>query len=206
VLAHLAGWSMPMPHPGWTAELAATESRLRDCAFSHAVDEAVGSRVPVIAARVSGPALAVHVTTAMRAALDDGRWACDTHEPQWLAPAYQWAGLLDELHAWDRDHPGGAQHPRTRELEALHARVIPGSTCAEQAATVQRWHDAARRDPMALRAVALGARTPSAVEQAVGARVTSGDWEQCLAAALADFPDSGWVFEQLRGVPEEAER
>ena len=56
VVAHLAGWSMPMPGPAWAGELAGMEARLRDCALAHAVDDAVASRVPAIAARVSGPA------------------------------------------------------------------------------------------------------------------------------------------------------
>jgi uncharacterized protein len=74
VLAHLTGWTMPMPGPVLAAALAEMESRLRDCALSHAVDAAVASRTPVISSRLSGPALAVHVTAAMRAALAEDRW------------------------------------------------------------------------------------------------------------------------------------
>ena len=183
--------------PAFAAGLAAMNGRLRDCALSHATDEAVASRIPAISATVSGIALAAHVTDAMRAALDEGRWACDAHEPQWLAPAWQWAGLLDELRTWDRDHPGAGPHPRTQDLQARHSRAIPGSTCAEQAATVQRWHDAAQRDPETLRVVALGVRSPSGVEQAVGARIADPDWNPRLAAALADFPATDWVPAQL---------
>jgi hypothetical protein len=183
--------------PAFAAELAAMNGRLRDCALSHAADEAVASRIPAISATVSGIALAAHVTDAMRAALDEGRWACDAQEPQWLAPAWRWAGLLDELRTWDRDHPGTGQHPRTRDLEVRHSRAIPGSTCAEQAATVQRWHDAAQRDPEILRVVALGVRLPSGVEQAVGARISDPEWSLRLAAALADFPATDWVSAQL---------
>lgn len=197
VLAHLTGWLMPMAGPDLAAGLAAMNGRLRDCALSHAADEAVASRVPAISATVSGIALAAHVTDAMRAALDEGRWACHAHEPQWLAPAWQWAGLLDELRTWDRDHPGPGPHPRTQELQARHCRAIPGRTCAEQAAIVQRWHDAAQRDPEALRIVALGVRSPSGVEQAVGARIADPDWHRRLAAALADFSATDWVTAQL---------
>jgi hypothetical protein len=206
VLAHLTGWSMPMPGLVPAGELTGMGDRLRDCALAQAVDEAVAARTPVSATRVSGPALAAHVTAAMRGALDEGRWTCDPHEPRWLAPAWQWAGLLDELRAFDRDHPGGGPHPRTPELQARYARDIPSATCAEQAAAVQRWHDTAQRDPQDLHAVAFGVRTPSAVEQAVGARAASPDWDQRLADALADFPDSGWALEQLRVVPAEAGR
>ena len=92
VLAHLTGWLMPIPGPAFAAALAATEPRLRDCALSHAVDAAVASRIPVISARLSGPALAVHVTAAMRAALDEDRWLCDQQESQWLAALSVGAG------------------------------------------------------------------------------------------------------------------
>jgi hypothetical protein len=201
VLAHLSGWSMPMPGPVQTCELAGVGARLRDCAFAQAADDAVASRTPIIAVRVSGPALAAHVTAAIRAALDEGRWACDTHEPQWLAPAWQWASLLDELRAWERAHPGGGPHPGTPDLEARYSRAIPGRTCGEQVAIVQRWHNAAQRDPQAQRAVAFGVRIPSAVEHAVGAHTTDADWDQRLADALADFPDSGWALDQLRAQP-----
>jgi hypothetical protein len=126
VVAHLAGWSMPMPGPAWAGELAGMEARLRDCALAHAVDDAVASRVPAIAARVSGPALAAHVTTAMRVALDDERWACDTHEPQWLAPAYQWIALLDELRPGSGITPAAARIP----LPATWKPDIPGASLA----------------------------------------------------------------------------
>jgi hypothetical protein len=197
VLAHLTGWVMPMAGPALAAALAPMNGRLRDCALSHAVDEAVASRMPAISAVVSGPALAAHVTGAMRAALDEGRWACDAHEPQWLAPAWQWAPLLDELRTWERDHPGAGPHPRTQELEARHSRAIPGRTCAEQADTVQRWHDAAQRDPQELHAVAFGVRSPSGAERAVGMRIADPDWHRRLTAALPDFPGTDWVPAQL---------
>ncbi len=204
VLAHLTGWLMPhartrlrrRPDRDWTAGCATAR-----CPTPPTT--AVAARAPAIAAAVSGPALAAHVTGAMRAALDEGRWACDAHEPQWLAPAWQWAGLLDELRTWDRDHPGAGPHPRTQDLEARYSRAIPGRTCAEQAATVQRWHDAAQRDPGTLRAVAFGVRSPSAVERAVGARTAGADWDQRLADALTDFPDSSWAPGQLRAAPPE---
>ena len=138
--------------------MAAMTSRLRDCALSHAVDAAVAARIPVISARVSGAALAVHVTAAMHAALDDGRWLCDQHEPQWLAPPYQWALVLDSLQALHRRDPGAGPHPRTAEWEAAYSRAIPGATCASQLQTVQRWYDTGQRDHQQVRAVSYGTR------------------------------------------------
>jgi hypothetical protein len=173
-------------------------SRLRDCALSHAIDAAVAARIPVISARISGAALAVHVTAAMDAALDDGRWLCDQQEPQWLAPPYRWALVLDSLQAHHRRDPGAGPHPRTAEWEAAYACTIPGVTCASQLETVQRWYDTGQRDHQQVRAVGYGTRLASAVEQAVGARADDQDWEQRLADALTAFHDCRWPLDYLR--------
>ena len=198
VLAHLTGWLMPIPGPALAAALTAMTSRLRDCALSHAVDAAVASRTAVISARTSGPALAVHVTTAIRAALDDGRWLCDQHEPQWLAPPYRWALVLDSLQARHRRDPGAGPHPRTAEWEVTYARAIPGPDCASQLHTVQRWYDTDQRDQRQIRAVGYGTRPVSAIEQAVGARAADQDWEPRLADALTAFRDCRWPLDYLR--------
>ena len=198
VLAHLTGWLMPAPGPALAAALAAMTSRLRDCALAHAVDAAVASRTAVISARTSGAALAVHVTTAIRTALDDGGWVCDQHEPQWLAPPYRWALVLDSLQALHRRDPGAGPHPRTAEWQAAYARAIPGADCASQLQTVQRWYDTDQRDPQQIRAVGYGTRPASAIEQAVGARAADQDWEQRLADALTAFRDCRWPLDYLR--------
>ena len=198
VLAHLAGWTMPMPGPVLAAALAAMQPRLRDCALSHAVDAAVASRIPVISSRVSGPALAVHVTAAMRAALDEDRWLCEQHEPQWLAPPYQWALVLDSLRAYHRGDPGAGPHSRTAEWEAAYSHAVPGQSCASQLEVVQRWHDTGQRDQQQVRAVGFGTRPASLLEHAVGARATEQDWEQRLADALTAFQECRWPLDLLR--------
>jgi uncharacterized protein len=201
VLSHLTGWTMPMPGPAFAGLMAAMESRLRDCALSHAVDAAVAARIPAICARISAPALAGHVTAAMHVALDEGRWLCDRQEPRWLAPPYQWVLVLDSLRTHD---PGAGPHPRTAEWEAAYSRVIGGQTQARQLDTVQRWHDASQRDARQVRAVAYGTRQPAAIERAVGARVTDQDWEQQLADALTAFRDCRWPLDHLRPEPARA--
>jgi hypothetical protein len=198
VLAHLTGWTMPMPGPVFSAALTGMESRLRDCALSHAVDAAVASRVPVISSRVSGPGLAVHVIAAMRAALEEDRWLCDRNEPQWLAPPYQWALVLDSLRTRHRRDPEAGPDPRTAEWEAAYARAIPGQTCASQLEVVQRWHDTGQRDQQHVHAVTYGTRPASALEHAVGARAADQDWEQRLADALTAFRDCRWPLDHLR--------
>ena len=197
VLAHLAGWTMPMPGPAFAAALAATEPRLRDCALAHAVDAAVAARIPVISASLSGPALAVHVIAAMRAALDEDRWLCDRQEPQWLAPPYRWALVLDSLRAHGHAHPGGGPHPQTPQWEAIYRRAVPGDTCASQLEAVQRWYDTDQHDQQQVRAVAFGTRQASAVERAVGVRASDRDWEQRLTDALAAFRDCRWPLNYL---------
>jgi hypothetical protein len=156
VLAHLTGWTMPMPGPALATELITMDLRLRDCALSQASDAAVAARIPAIAASVSSPDLTVHITAAMRVALDEQRWLCERREPRWLAPAYRWVLLLDDLRAHDRDHPGAGPHPSTANWEAAYARIIPGDSCDGQVQAIQRWHDTAQRDQQQTRAVALG--------------------------------------------------
>ena len=202
VLAHLTGWLMPMPGPGLAAALAAMTSRLRDCAVSHAVDAAVAARIPVISARLGGAALAVHVTAAMHTALDDGRWLCDQHEPQWLAPPYRWALVLDSLQALHRRDPDAGPHPRTAEWQAAYSRAIPGPTCAGQLQAVQLWYDTDQRDVRLVRAVGYGTRPAPAIEQAVGARAADQDWRQRLADALTAFRDCRWPLDYLRPEPD----
>jgi hypothetical protein len=192
-----------MPGPGLAADLTAAGTRLADCALSLAAGQAVASRTAAIASRISGPALAAHVTAAMRAGLHGREYLCAREEPEWLAPAYRWALVLDSLRACDRDHPGAGPHPSTTGWVAVYGRAIAGNTCAEQLATVQRWDDEARRDRQ-VRIIAFGAGAPSAIEQAVGARVSDPGWEQRLTAALAEFSDCRWVLDQLRPPAEAA--
>ena len=198
VLAHLTGWAMPMPGPAFAATLAEMESRLRDCALSHAVDAAVAARIPVISSRTSGPALAVHVTAAMHATLGEDRWLCEPQEPQWLAPPYRWALVLDSLRACHGRDPSAGPHPRTAEWEAAYARAIPGPTCASQLQVVERWYETDQRDQQQVHAVAYGTRPASLIERAVGARAADQDWEQRLADALSTFRDCRWPLDHLR--------
>jgi uncharacterized protein len=162
------------------------------------VDAAVAARVPVIAARISGPALAVHVLAAMHAALDEDRWLCDQHEPQWLAPPYRWAVVLDSLQASHRRDPEAGPHPRTAEWETAYSRALPGQTCAAQLEHVRRWYDTDQRDQRRVRAVGYGTRPASSIEHAVGADATDQDWEQRLTDALAAFHDCRWPLDLLR--------
>lgn len=198
VLAHLTGWTMPMPAAPFAAALRAMDTRLRDCALASAADAAAVSRAAVITARVSVPGLAAHVSAAMRTALDDHQWLCDQAEPAYLAPCYRWALVLDSLKTCHRGNPDAGRHPRSSEWEASYGQPIPGSMCARQLATVQRWYDAGQRDHQVVRAVAYGTRSPATIETALGARSCDEDWEQRLAGTLTVFRDCRWPAGYLR--------
>ena len=202
VLAHLTGWTMPMPGSAFASDLRAMDSRLRDCAMSHSADDAVASRTPIIAARVSPPALAAHVTAAMRAALDEKRWLCGRQEPQWLAPAYQWALVLDSLKKLHQSNSSYGRHPRSAEWEAAYGRAIPGQTCALQLDIVHRWYNADRRTQLDVHSVAYGTRSETAIERAIGAHRRDEDWEERLADGLAAFRECRWAADHL-GLPPE---
>ena len=201
VLAHLTGWLMPVPVAGGELadQIAAlSPARLRDCAVSHAVDAAVAARASTFAARVSPDALASHVAAALRRWItDDGR-ECSFPEPHWLAPAFRWALILDDLKTLDRKAPGSGRHPQTGDWEASAGRPIPGDSCASQIAVVQRWYDADQRNPATVRRIAFGTMRPAALETAVGAKTADEDWEQRLSEALTQLHDCRWPLDYLR--------
>ena len=204
VLAHLTGWLMPGPVAGseLAAQIAAlSPRRLRDCAVSHAVDAAVAARSSTFAARVSPGALASHVAAALRRWITGAGRECSFPEPQWLAPAFRWALILDDLKTLERKAPGSGRHPRTADWETVTGRLIPGETCARQIEVVQRWCDADQRNPATVRRIAFGAARPSALETAVGAKSGDEDWEQRLSEALTQLHDCRWPLDYLRDDP-----
>ncbi len=225
VLAHLTGWLMPLPAPGsdLASQLASPaepagsvgpagsgvggsagaggSARLLDCAVSHAVDAAVACRVSVISSRVSPAALAGHVAAALRRWIRDQGRECSFPEPEWLAPAFRWALILDSLQTLDRREPSAARHPQSASWERSYGRPIPGETCASQIAVVQRWFDADQRDAIRVRGVAFGTVDPAALERSVGARVSDEDWGQRLSEALGEFDDCRWPLDYLRANP-----
>jgi hypothetical protein len=81
-------------------------------------------------------------------------------------------------------------------LRPRHAATSPGrEECPEQADV--RVVALMAKTARTLLAVALGVRSPSSVEQVVGARIADPDWHRRLTAALADFPAADWVPAQL---------
>jgi hypothetical protein len=189
---------MPRPAPAFTAALRATDTRLRDCAISHAAGAAVAARVPAISSRVSPGALTVHVTAAMRQAASDGTPGCPAEEPQYLAPPYRWALVRDALRT---TAPGTGRHPRSQEWEHAHGQPVPGRTAAQQLRAVTRWHARGQRDAQAVAAVIWGTRPRTAIEQAVGCPAGDPGWPGQLAQMLAAFARSPWPRTLLRRTP-----
>ncbi len=192
VLAHLTGWTTPVPHPAVREALRGVGRRLLDCALSHAVDAAVAGRSAAIGGQGCHDALAVHVTDAIRARLD-GDGHCPRQEPEWLAPPYRWCLVRDTLRSAVRKDPAAARHPRSAEWEETYGMPIAGDTCAEQLVAVQGWFAADQRDAARVRALAFGHSVPAPIEQAVGARRDDTDWAARLAETVAPFGSCPWV-------------
>ena len=196
VVAHLTGWEMPRPARSFAAALRDMDTRLRDCAISHATDAAVASRAAAIHARISPPALAAHAAVAMRQFTAGQATGCGEEETQYLARPYQWSLVLEALRAARRTT---ARHPDSSQWERTYGKPIPGRTCADQYRTVLRWYERDQRDAPAVTRVLWGSRQHSAIEQATGSRATSDDWPGAMAEALRAFTTMAWPRTLLGG-------
>ena len=199
VLAHLTGWLMPMAGPAFAAGLAAMDARLRGLrALPRRRRGGRLPRSPAISATVSGLALAAHVTDAMRAALDEGQLGRATRdEPQWLAPAWQWAGCSTN------SAPGTAITP-ARPASAHPGPGKPGMPGPSPAAPAPSrpppcsdgtTRPNGTRKPCASSRSGSGRPAPWSRPSARASRTPTGTAR--LAAALADFPATDWVPAQL---------
>ena len=103
-----------------------------------AAGQAVASRTTAIAGRVSGPALAAHVTAAMRAAPHAQQFLCTGEEPGWLAPTYRWALVLDSLRTLERD-PGAGPHPSASQWATPYGRAITAATSRRSSSPAPSW-------------------------------------------------------------------
>jgi hypothetical protein len=197
VLAHLTGWTMPSPGTELGNDLSAVPARVRDCAFSHAVDQAVAARASAFCSRVSPGILAAHVATAMSRLADTGQWLCGNDEPQFLAPPYRWTIVRDELEQASRDGLTG-RHPASDQWERQYSQPIPGATSADQYQAVDRWYQRDQHNRGTLTVIAWGTRTPAALERAAGTTRTSDDWPSQLDAMLEPFGSPLWPANYLR--------
>jgi uncharacterized protein len=197
VVAHLTGWTMPRPDAGFGADLRVMPVRLRDCAISRAVDMAVAARVPAFISRVGPDELGGHVAAAMREGVATGGWLCDHDEPQYLAPAYQWAIIHDALKLAYRGTSTG-RHPQSEEWERQYGQPIPGDSCARQFGIVKHWSERAQQDRDTLAIIAWGSRSRSAIEQAVGVTRDDEQWNRRFSDSLEALGSPRWPGNYLR--------
>ncbi|MER7459323.1 ATP-binding protein [Micromonospora sp. NPDC126480] len=184
VVGHLTGWPTPALRAHLIQVLRMLPVRLRECAVSHAVDDAVAARSAQLSASCDPGDLAKHVVDSLHwAAFGGGH--CAEQEPWFLAHPYRWAVLRDDLRAEaSRAAPGAGRSARSPEWARRYGVDVPGRTVAEQFAAVSTWFDADQRDRDAGRMVAFGLRTPSVVETAVGVRCDAPSWPDRLAQAV----------------------
>jgi uncharacterized protein len=208
ILGALTGWPAPVPGPGLTARLLDLPERLLGCTLSHTVDAAVSARASALGTTADPAALAAHVTIVLR------NYAAGGHPfpppaPEWLAAPCQWnliaAALAAHVSAYGSN---GSPHPDASEWAQQYGTVIPGSTgipgstCGEQYAAVRALKNAAwaQLTSTQRRTLVFGARNPSAIEKAIGARTGTAPWQARITATLADtFADGTWALPWLTG-------
>ncbi|MGE3620500.1 MAG: ATP-binding protein [Acidimicrobiia bacterium] len=197
VLGHLTGCRLPLPRPERLAGLAPADPRTVACALSHAVDDAVAVRSPLLAPTVSPADLSAHVATALGRLLGGSDPGCDDDRMAFLAHPFRWERARHAL-ARDAAPPGSGRHPATAEWEAALGAPIPGATRAEQLAAVTERLAADWRDARARTAVAHGTRRPSTLDGLVG---PGPDVAAGVRVLLEPFVDCAWPLIHL--VPDE---
>jgi hypothetical protein len=141
--------------------------------------------------------LAAHVVAAMRESVTTERWLCDREEPQYLAPAYQWAIVHDALELAYRG-ASTDRHPDSYDWERQYGQPIPGDTCTLQFGAVSRWYDRDQQDRYAITSIAWGTRPRTAIEQAVGLTRDDEQWNQRLSDLLEALGSPRWPCNYLR--------
>ena len=202
VIAHLTGWTVPHLGPRMLITLYALDDHRRSCAIGQGVRSAVNGRAAAILPSMTPASLASHVTAELREQLAGGAEPARL-EAEWLAREYRWPPLWRALNDWVQLGRGAERHPESDGWEATLGAEILGSTGIEQRAWVAGRERLVRREPGVARAILLGVSSPTAIERAVGASVSSDDWQKRLSAAMVGLelrPDwSPYVQEQVRG-------
>ncbi|WP_433213865.1 ATP-binding protein [Dactylosporangium sp. CS-047395] len=191
VLGHLTGWPVPALRAAHIRALLDLPDRLRECALSHAVDEAVAARSSVLSATAGPDRLGRHVLRALDGYLH-GVVRCEDDETWSLAKPYRWARLWDDLRAADRAGATG-RDPRSAEWAARYGRTVPGDDVSAQLAEVSRWFDADLRDPAVNRRVALGVHAPSALERSTAASSSPPAWRATRSSRPIPCPARRWA-------------
>jgi uncharacterized protein len=194
VLAHLAGHTAPVVDEAQLRTIAANApvtTQILECAISHAVDDAVAVRSPLLQPDVYPTDLARHCVTVLQSAFAGGgpREVCAGDGLRYLARHYRW------LTAWvalEKETGDDTLHPETATWERRFGSRIPGNNRTEQRAAVKRWWGNALADQDGRDAVTFGTRRPSTVESIIGGSVTDPDWDARVREALEPFPSCEW--------------
>jgi hypothetical protein len=202
VLGHLTGWPTPSPLAHRLRQLIDMPDRLRECAMSHAVDEAVAARSPVLATSTDPASVAAHALTSMTGYLR-GVLDCADEEVAFLARPYRWSRLADQLLTASSAVDGaGPRHELSGHWEQTYGRTLPGDTIGAQATAVQRWLDADISDAAVRHNVAFGTREPGALERAAGSVFGAADWAGRVETMLTEnFVNCRWPSRFLVAAP-----
>jgi hypothetical protein len=193
VLGHLIAFPVPALTAQHLVELHDLPPRVRECALSQAVDEAVTARSATF--DFSPDDLARHVLDDLNAQADRAE-ACPDGE-RFLARRFHWVGLHKRLTDARRDGQS-ERHPDTDRLQRTFGRPIPGGTLEAQITAVTDWLRADLRDSTAIRAVLLGDRAPSRLEKAIGARTDTPGWTGATRAVIGShLAHADWAVSNL---------
>jgi hypothetical protein len=193
VLGHLIAFPAPALTVEHLAGLRDLPPRVRECALSQAVDEAVAARSATF--DYSPDHLARHVLDELNAQADRAETCPDAE--RFLARRFRWVPLRNRL--TDAQQGGQSErHPDTDRLQQTFGRVIPGETLEDQITTVTDWLRADLQDSTAIRAVLLGDRTPSRLEKAIGARTGTPAWTDATRAVIGShLAHADWALSNL---------
>ncbi|MFC7623649.1 ATP-binding protein [Microlunatus sp. GCM10028923] len=196
VVAHLTGWATPVPEERFRTQLIMMDARARDCALSHAVDQAIGARATVLPVGSSG--FADEVAALLRSMVAEGADAASTVlDVTRVARPYRWHAVRDELVVLAREMFADWE-VRIAKWERTIDEPIPGATPDEklQHATERADRELNLRDENAY-PIAFGHDAEPRLFAAVGADPYDHHWDSRLGEILKDFVDCSWPAEHF---------
>jgi uncharacterized protein len=200
VLGTLTGWPAPVPGSELTSRLLDLPARLLGCTLSHAIHAAVAARSSAPGNNADPAALAAHVTKMLRDFAAGGH-PYPPPAPEWLVAPCRWNLIVAALAERVRTAgPDALPHPGTGSWAEQYGRTVPGNTCGEQLAAARAWKraDWQRMTPAEHYVLVFGARTPFAIEQAIGGRRGTAPWRAQVITTMAEtFADGTWAIPWL---------
>lgn len=205
VVAHLSGCRTPRVAERLLQQLRAENSRILDCAISHAIDAAVNARRATIRRWKSSEDLAGHCVEVLRQIIvrDAAIETCPEDDDYvYVSTLDQWFAIRSYILETPFDAP---LDPRTSEWERQTGRMIPGATRTEQLDVVDEYLKLAEADITGRELVTFGAVRPSALERAIGTETTDPRWVKQVQQAVTAFPNVRWIQSYLAPIPPDSE-